>query len=109
VTSTIGAYVLGAYLASLPPQLGTVAAIGQISGRTALLIMAASLTNNCAFNAYTEGPQVIALGQLVIARLPMGGHGQLRPQSPECVATPADSESSRHGRPCMPSHHKFLA
>jgi nucleobase:cation symporter-1, NCS1 family len=65
VTSTIGSCVLGAYLAALLPQLGTVAAIGQISGRAALVIMAASLVNGCAFNAYTGALQVIALGQLV--------------------------------------------
>jgi NCS1 family nucleobase:cation symporter-1 len=65
VISTVGACVLGAFLAALLPQLGTVAAIGQISGRGALLVMTFSLVNACAFNAYTGALQVIALGQLV--------------------------------------------
>jgi NCS1 family nucleobase:cation symporter-1 len=65
VTATVGSCVLGAWLAALLPQLGTVAAIGQISGRAVLVIMAASLVGGCAFNAYTGSLQLIGLGQLV--------------------------------------------
>jgi nucleobase:cation symporter-1, NCS1 family len=65
VISTVGACVLGAYLAALLPTLGTVAAIGQISGRGALVVMTFSLVNGCTFNAYTGSLQIVALGQMV--------------------------------------------
>ena len=65
VLSTVGSCTLGAYLAALLPKLGTVAAIGQVSGRGALLVMTFSLVNGCTFTAYTGGLQIIALGQML--------------------------------------------
>ena len=63
--ATVASCVAGAYIAALLPKLATVAAIGQISGRTVLVIMAASLVNGCTVNAYTGSMQVISLGHLL--------------------------------------------
>ena len=51
--STVASCAAGAYLTALLPKLTPVAAIGQISGKWALIIMAFSLLNANTFNAYT--------------------------------------------------------
>jgi NCS1 family nucleobase:cation symporter-1 len=53
VLATFGSCAIGAYLAALLPSLGPVAAVGKISGRWALIVMALSLVNANTFNAYT--------------------------------------------------------
>ncbi len=64
VIATIGSCAIGAYLAALLPALGPVAAIGKISGKWALIIMAASLINACTFNAYTGAFQVLSFANM---------------------------------------------
>jgi NCS1 family nucleobase:cation symporter-1 len=53
VLATFGSCAVGAYLAALLPSLGPVAAIGAVSGKWALIVMALSLVNANTFNAYT--------------------------------------------------------
>jgi nucleobase:cation symporter-1, NCS1 family len=60
VLATVGSCAVGAYLAALLPALAPVAAIGKISGKWALIILALSLVNANTFNAYTGSFQVIA-------------------------------------------------
>ena len=64
VLATIGSCSLGAYLTALLPKLDTVSAVGQISGKWALVIMAFSLLNANAFNSYTGSFQILALGSM---------------------------------------------
>ena len=52
VLATFFSCAVGAYLGALLPSLGPVAAIGKVSGSWALVIMALSLMNANAFNAY---------------------------------------------------------
>jgi nucleobase:cation symporter-1, NCS1 family len=60
VLATFASCAVGAYLAALLPSLGPVAAIGTVSGKWALIIMALSLMNANTFNAYTGAFQVLA-------------------------------------------------
>jgi nucleobase:cation symporter-1, NCS1 family len=60
VIATFFAAAVGAYLAALLPTLGAVQAIGQVSGRWALLVMALSLINGNTINAYTGSFQIIS-------------------------------------------------
>lgn len=64
VTATFISCAIGAYLAALLPSLGPVAAVGRISGKWALIVMALSLVNANTFNAYTGGFQVLAFGSM---------------------------------------------
>jgi NCS1 family nucleobase:cation symporter-1 len=64
VLATFFSCALGAYLAALLPSLGPVAAVGKVSGRWALVVMAFSLVNAGSFNAYTGGFQVLAFGNM---------------------------------------------
>src|ERR1019366_6773149 len=64
ILATFGSCVIGAYLAALLPSLGAVAAVGKISGKWALIIMALSLVNANTFNAYTGSFQVLAFGSM---------------------------------------------
>ncbi|HEV3291689.1 MAG TPA: cytosine permease [Streptosporangiaceae bacterium] len=61
VLATFFSCAVGAYLAALLPSLGPVAAIGTVSGKWALIIMALSLMNANTFNAYTGAFQCLAL------------------------------------------------
>ena len=60
VLATACSCAVGAYLAALLPSLGPVTAVGKISGRWALLVMALSLVNANTFNAYTGSFQILA-------------------------------------------------
>jgi nucleobase:cation symporter-1, NCS1 family len=60
VLATSGSCAVGAYLAALLPSQAPVAAIGAVSGKWALIVMAASLVNANTFNAYTGAFQVLA-------------------------------------------------
>jgi len=64
ILATIGSCAIGAYLTALLPSLGTVAAVGKISGKWALIIMALSLVNANTFNAYTGSFQVISFASM---------------------------------------------
>ena len=64
VLATAGTCIIGAYLTALLPTLATVTAVGKISGKWALIIMALSLVNANTFNAYTGSFQVIAFGSM---------------------------------------------
>jgi NCS1 family nucleobase:cation symporter-1 len=64
IIATIGSCAVGAYLAALLPTLGLVDAIGKISGKWALIIMAASLINAGTFNAYTGAFQVLSFANM---------------------------------------------
>ena len=64
VLATFFSCAVGAYLAALLPSLGPVAAIGKVSGKWALVIMALSLINANTFNAYTGSFQVLAFGSM---------------------------------------------
>ena len=67
VVATICACSVGAYLAALLPSVavdGPIPAIGKISGKWALIVMALSLINSDTLNAYTGAFQVLALGNM---------------------------------------------
>jgi NCS1 family nucleobase:cation symporter-1 len=64
VAATFFSCAVGAYLAALLPKLGPVAAVGAVSGRWALVVMALSLINACTFNAYTGAFQILAFGNM---------------------------------------------
>jgi nucleobase:cation symporter-1, NCS1 family len=64
VIATIGSCAVGAYLGALLPTLGPVAAVGKVSGKWALIVMAASLINACTFNAYTGAFQVLSFANM---------------------------------------------
>jgi NCS1 family nucleobase:cation symporter-1 len=64
VLATIASCAVGAYLAALLPKLTVIGAVGQISGKWALVIMAFSLLNANAFNAYTGSFQILSLGSM---------------------------------------------
>jgi NCS1 family nucleobase:cation symporter-1 len=64
ILATVGSCAIGAYLAALLPSLAPVAAVGKISGKWALIIMALSLVNANTFNAYTGSFQVLAFGSM---------------------------------------------
>jgi NCS1 family nucleobase:cation symporter-1 len=64
VVATIGSCAIGAYLAALLPSLAPVAAVGKISGKWALVIMALSLVNANTFNAYTGSFQAISFASM---------------------------------------------
>jgi NCS1 family nucleobase:cation symporter-1 len=64
VLATVGSCAIGAYLAALLPSLGPVAAIGKVSGRWALVIMALSLVNADTFNAYTGSFQALSFASM---------------------------------------------
>jgi nucleobase:cation symporter-1, NCS1 family len=61
VIATIAACSLGAYITALLPKLGTVAAIGKVSGSGVLVIMALSLVNADTLNGYTGSFQLLSL------------------------------------------------
>jgi nucleobase:cation symporter-1, NCS1 family len=60
VLATFFSCAVGAYLAALLPSLGPVAAVGTVSGKWALIVMALSLMNANTFNAYTGSFHVLA-------------------------------------------------
>jgi NCS1 family nucleobase:cation symporter-1 len=60
VIATFISCAVGAYLAALLPSLDPVTAIGRVSGRWALLVMALSLINGTTINAYTGSFQIIS-------------------------------------------------
>src|SRR5579872_5852302 len=60
IIATIGSCAIGAYLAALLPALTPVQAIGRVSGKWALVIMALSLLNADTFNAYTGAFQLLS-------------------------------------------------
>jgi nucleobase:cation symporter-1, NCS1 family len=64
VLATFFSCAVGAYLAALLPKLGPVAAVGTVSGKWALVVMALSLVNAGTFNAYTGAFQVLAVGNM---------------------------------------------
>ena len=64
VLATFFSCAVGAYLAALLPSLGPVAAVGRVSGRWALIVMAASLVNAGTFNAYTGAFQILAFANM---------------------------------------------
>jgi NCS1 family nucleobase:cation symporter-1 len=64
VLATWFSCAIGAYLAALLPSLGPVAAVGKVSGKWALVVMALSLVNANTFNAYTGAFQVLAFGNM---------------------------------------------
>jgi nucleobase:cation symporter-1, NCS1 family len=64
ILATVGSCAIGAYLAALLPSLAPVAAVGKISGKWALIIMALSLVNANTFNAYTGSFQAISFASM---------------------------------------------
>jgi NCS1 family nucleobase:cation symporter-1 len=64
VTATIATCSIGAYITALLPSLDPVTAIGQVSGKWALILMAVSLVDAGTFNAYTGAFQVLAIGTM---------------------------------------------
>jgi NCS1 family nucleobase:cation symporter-1 len=64
IVSTVASCAVGAYLAALLPKLTVVGAVGQISGKWALVIMAFSLLNANTFNAYTGSFQILSAGSM---------------------------------------------
>jgi NCS1 family nucleobase:cation symporter-1 len=64
ILATIASCAVGAYLAALLPKLTVIGAVGQISGKWALVIMAFSLLNANTFNAYTGSFQILSLGSM---------------------------------------------
>lgn len=64
ILSTIASCAAGAYLAALLPKLTIVGAVGQISGKWALAVMAFSLLNANTFNAYTGSFQILSAASM---------------------------------------------
>jgi NCS1 family nucleobase:cation symporter-1 len=64
VAATIFSCAVGAYITALLPSLDPVSAIGQVSGKWALIVMAISLIDAGTFNAYTGAFQVLAIGTM---------------------------------------------
>jgi nucleobase:cation symporter-1, NCS1 family len=64
IVSTVASCAVGAYLAALLPKLTIVGAVGQISGKWALVIMAFSLLNANTFNAYTGSFQILSAASM---------------------------------------------
>jgi nucleobase:cation symporter-1, NCS1 family len=64
VTATIVTCAIGAYITALLPRLDPVAAIGTVSGKWALIVMAASLIDAGTFNAYTGAFQALAIASM---------------------------------------------
>jgi nucleobase:cation symporter-1, NCS1 family len=64
VSATIFSCSIGAYITALLPRLDPVTAIGQVSGKWALILMAVSLVDAGTFNAYTGAFQVLAIGTM---------------------------------------------
>jgi nucleobase:cation symporter-1, NCS1 family len=64
VLATVFSCAVGAYITALLPKLGPVTAIGQVSGRWALIVMAVSLIDAGTFNAYTGAFQALAIGTM---------------------------------------------
>ena len=64
VLATFMACAVGAHLAALLPSLGPVAAVGKVSGKWALVIMALSLVNSDTVNAYTGAFQMLSFGNM---------------------------------------------
>jgi nucleobase:cation symporter-1, NCS1 family len=64
VLATFIACAIGAYLAALLPALGPVAAVGKVSGKWALVVMALSLVNSDTVNAYTGAFQMLSFGNM---------------------------------------------
>ncbi len=64
VLAAFGACSIGAYLTALLPKLDPVSAIGQVSGKWALIIMALSLIGSDTFNGYTGTFQVLAFANM---------------------------------------------
>ena len=62
--ATVISCAIGVYLAALLSSLGPVAAVGKVSGKWALIVMALSLINADTFNAYTGAFQLLALGSM---------------------------------------------
>jgi len=64
VVSTIVACTIGAYLAALLPNLDPISAVGKVSGKWALVILAVSLVGSDTLNAYTGAFQVLAFANM---------------------------------------------
>jgi NCS1 family nucleobase:cation symporter-1 len=64
VLATFFSCAIGAYLAALLPALGPHDAVGKVSGSWALVIMAISLIDANAFNAYSGVFQILAFGSM---------------------------------------------
>jgi NCS1 family nucleobase:cation symporter-1 len=64
VLATFFSCAVGAYLAALLPSLDPVTAVGRVSGKWALVMMAVSLIDAGSFNAYTGAFQVLAIGNM---------------------------------------------
>ncbi len=64
IVSTVASCAVGAYLAALLPKLTIIGAVGQISGKWALVIMAFSLLNANTFNAYTGSFQILSAASM---------------------------------------------
>ena len=64
VVSTIVACTIGAYLAALLPNLDPISAVGKVSGKWALVILAVSLIGSDTLNAYTGAFQVLAFANM---------------------------------------------
>jgi len=64
VAATIFSCAIGAYITALLPKLGPVSAVGAISGKWALIVMAVSLIDAGTFNAYTGAFQLLAIATM---------------------------------------------
>ena len=64
VAATIFSCAVGAYITALLPSLDPVSAIGAVSGKWALILMAVSLIDAGTFNAYTGAFQALAIGTM---------------------------------------------
>jgi NCS1 family nucleobase:cation symporter-1 len=64
VLATFSTCAVGAYLVALLPALGPFGAVGKVSGSWALVIMAVSLIDANAFNAYSGAFQILSFGSM---------------------------------------------
>jgi NCS1 family nucleobase:cation symporter-1 len=64
VAATVFSCAVGALITAMLPALGPVGAVGAISGKWALIVMAISLIDAGTFNAYTGAFQLLAIGTM---------------------------------------------
>jgi NCS1 family nucleobase:cation symporter-1 len=100
VTSTFISCAVGAYLAALLPTLDPVSAIGRVSGKWALLVMAFSLVNANTFNAYTGSFQVISFA---------GMWHRFRPESAAARIIPFTAVMAAGAVIAVLGYHDFVA
>jgi NCS1 family nucleobase:cation symporter-1 len=99
VAATVFSCATGAYITALLPRLDPVSAIGAISGKWALIIMAISLIDAGTVNAYTGAFQILAV---------VGTWRKLRPTSVAVRVVPFAAVMIAGVLVAITGYHSFL-